>query len=133
MQLLHRRLQELLPHASIWQKSRTSFGPISALQVNLVPSKRCNCRFLAACTLLRIVLESSTLRLSASFAHFNGADLSGANLSEAQLQGADLMKANLNGADLSKANLTGAKVSQDQLNKAKSLKGTIMPNGTVHP
>ncbi|HAE84050.1 MAG TPA: hypothetical protein DCK85_11725, partial [Ktedonobacter sp.] len=36
-------------------------------------------------------------------------------------------------ADLSDANLRGAKVTQAQLNKAKSLQGTVMPNGSKHP
>ena len=41
--------------------------------------------------------------------------------------------ADLSGADLSGANLKGATVTQEQLAQAKSLKGTIMPDGTIHP
>src|SRR5207253_10521563 len=44
---------------STLQKSHTSDGPISALQVNLVPAKRCNCRSRDACTRARFVFEFS--------------------------------------------------------------------------
>jgi len=71
-------------------------------------------------------------------------DLSGANLSNADLScyisPNDLTTkycVNLNGADLtgvdqSGANLTGATVTQQQLLESKSLKGTIMPDGSIH-
>jgi uncharacterized protein YjbI with pentapeptide repeats len=64
-----------------------------------------------------------------SNAHLNNANLSNANLSEAHLHGA-----NLSNADLSNANLKGAIIITKELEKiAKSLKGTIMSNGTKHP
>ena len=73
-----------------------------------------------------------------SNADLNGADLNGANLSDADLSvanlnSANLNSANLNGANLSDADLSGAKITQAQLNEAKSLQGTIMPDGSKHP
>lgn len=76
---------------------------------------------------------------------FIGASLTGANLTEATfvestLSQADLSGANLSGANLSgvsfkesilnKANFTGAKVTLEQLQQAKSLAGTIKPDGS---
>lgn len=53
----------------------------------------------------------------------------GANLSYADLSGTDFTD-----ADLSYANLRGAiDFTQEQLAQAKSLKGAIMPDGSVHP
>ena len=76
-------------------------------------------------------------------AHLNHADLSHANLSGAYLSrayliGANLSYANLNYADLGgayliDADLRGARVTQAQLANARSIQGTIMPNGSVHP
>jgi uncharacterized protein YjbI with pentapeptide repeats len=72
-------------------------------------------------------------------ANLNSADLSGANLSYADLGGADLNSAPLNGALLNSANLSGANLSgatgttTEQLKKARSLHGTIMPDGSKHP
>src|SRR6266702_7643458 len=81
-------------------------------------------------------------------ANLTEADLSGANLagailveadlSEAILWGANLWHANLRrailvGADLLKADLSGANLSQTNLSEAKSLKGAIMPDGSIHP
>jgi uncharacterized protein YjbI with pentapeptide repeats len=60
-------------------------------------------------------------------AYMIGTDLSEVDLSEAFLIGADLSR-----AELSKANLFGATVIDKQLLKAESLKGAIMPDGTVH-
>jgi uncharacterized protein YjbI with pentapeptide repeats len=70
------------------------------------------------------------------------ADLSGSNLSEADLKGANLSGANLGGANLSGADLRRANlhivdlrkaiVTTEQLAKAKSLKGAIMPDGSIH-
>jgi len=61
-------------------------------------------------------------------ANLSGADLTGADLSRAFLYGA-----NLTGADLSWAKLRDAKITQEQWEKAKSLKGTTMPDGSIHP
>jgi hypothetical protein len=77
-------------------------------------------------------------------ANLTGASLSGAslghtNLDEADLHfayldEADLSGAMLHGADLSGADLTEATgITTEQLEKAKSLSGTIMPDGTPHP
>jgi uncharacterized protein YjbI with pentapeptide repeats len=66
-------------------------------------------------------------------ADLSGANLSGANLSYAYLSHANLSYANLSYTNLSYANLSYAKVTQAQLNEAKSLKGTIMPDGSKHP
>jgi uncharacterized protein YjbI with pentapeptide repeats len=68
----------------------------------------------------------------------NGTNLNNVNLSNAKLFGDDLRNAQLNGAnlsntDLSNANLKGALVSSKQLAQAKSLRGTIMPDGSIHP
>jgi uncharacterized protein YjbI with pentapeptide repeats len=60
-------------------------------------------------------------------------DLGSADLSGADLSGADLSGADLSGADLSFAHLNSAVVTQKQLAQAKSLKGTIMVDGSVHP
>ncbi|GAC1345667.1 MAG: hypothetical protein NVS2B12_39010 [Ktedonobacteraceae bacterium] len=68
-----------------------------------------------------------------SGAHLRFSDLGEAQLNGADLSGVDLSGAILGGADLSNANLSGATVSSEQLAQAKSLKGTIMPNGSVHP
>lgn len=56
------------------------------------------------------------------------ADLTGADLRDADLRGAHLVS-----ADLSRADLNGATVVQEQLDWAKSLEGTIMPDGSTHP
>ena len=71
-------------------------------------------------------------------ADLSGADLSGvylsdASLGKAKLFGANLSKAKLFGASLILANLRGALVTPEQLTTTKSLKGTTMPDGSVHP
>src|SRR5450755_2737962 len=78
-----------------------------------------------------------------SGANLSGADLSGARLSYANLSGADLREAilksevilfetDLSYANLGKANLSGATITEEQLKKARSLKGTTMPDGSTH-
>lgn len=67
-----------------------------------------------------------------------GIDLRGvymreADLTGADLRGADLSLARMDEADLGRANLSGATVTQEQLNRVKSLKGTVMPDGSTHP
>jgi hypothetical protein len=65
-------------------------------------------------------------------AHLGGANLAGANLYDADLRGADLRGADLSGANLSRAKLVGARVTGEQLGQAASLRGAILPDGTVH-
>jgi len=65
-------------------------------------------------------------------ANLREAHLTTANLSEVNLGGADLREAYLIGADLSGADLEGANVTPEQLAQAMSLKGAVMPDGTVH-
>lgn len=73
------------------------------------------------------------------------ASLVGANLQEAHLAGSvlttelgedaeegDMGDADLTGADLTEANLNGATITDEQLTQCASLKGAIMPDGTVH-
>src|SRR5450755_2965569 len=78
-----------------------------------------------------------------SGANLSGANLSGARLSYANLSGADLREAilksevilfetDLSYANLGKANLSGATITEEQLKKARSLKGTTMPDGSTH-
>ena len=69
---------------------------------------------------------------SLSDVNLSDANLSDANLNCAYLCDAILHNANLSGADLSGADLSYAKVSEKQLASVKSLKGTIMPDGTKH-
>jgi hypothetical protein len=81
-------------------------------------------------------------------ARLRGADLKRANLERARLEGADLEGADLRGADLEGANLEGARlqvanlqeatlrgtnVTEEQLAATRSLQGTTMPDGSVHP
>jgi uncharacterized protein YjbI with pentapeptide repeats len=67
-----------------------------------------------------------------SYLVLSGTNLRDANLREANLRRADLSGVNLQGADLSGADLTGARVSEEQLAQARSLAGTILPDGTIH-
>jgi uncharacterized protein YjbI with pentapeptide repeats len=69
-------------------------------------------------------------------ANMRGAHLNRADLSRSQLDMADLTEADLTGANLSEAwlrwaNLTDAKVTEEQLHKAWSLKGALMPDGSI--
>ncbi len=59
-------------------------------------------------------------------------DFHNANLTKANLEGVDLEDANLEGANLEGANLKDAQITPKQLTQAKSLKRTIMPDGTIH-
>lgn len=78
---------------------------------------------------------------------FVKADLRNANFSNADLQAAQfywnvsvpgviskfqIIDTNLTNANLAGANLKDAKITPEQLAQARSLKGTIMPDGTVH-
>ena len=60
----------------------------------------------------------------------NIGDLAGANLTGAKLGGAELVGADLSEADLSQADLSGAQVTKTNLDQAKSLDGTILPDGS---
>src|SRR5271165_4062142 len=53
--------------------------------------------------------------------HFNGADLTGVDLTGANLQGAEMQKVNLRGADLSMANLRNANLVEADLSEANLL------------
>jgi uncharacterized protein YjbI with pentapeptide repeats len=81
------------------------------------------------------------------YTNLRGADLTSTKLFEANLRGANLREANLSRADLSHARLSGAKlfganlhqanlrgvtVTPDQLAQAKSTKGAIMPDDSIH-
>jgi uncharacterized protein YjbI with pentapeptide repeats len=63
----------------------------------------------------------------------NNADLAHSFLNNANLKGADLSGADLSGADLSGADLKNTQATIGQLEQASSLKGAIMPDGTIHP
>lgn len=65
-------------------------------------------------------------------ANLVSADLEGANMDGVNLEGNDLRSVNLKGASLQRANLKGAQVSDEQLATVRSLKGAIMPDGTIH-
>ena len=84
-----------------------------------------------------VIIDLSGANLSGAnlgAAHLRGVNLFYAHLRGADLSGADLSGANLSGADLSGANLNGATgTTTEQLEKAKSLHGTIMPDGSKHP
>lgn len=66
------------------------------------------------------------------YAKLQNTNLQGAKLKDAKLQYADLTGADLSGADFSGADLTSSIVTSEQLATTKSLKGTIMPDGTKH-
>jgi uncharacterized protein YjbI with pentapeptide repeats len=55
----------------------------------------------------------------------------GATLGATGSSEANLHRANLSRADLGRANLTGAAVTDEQLARARSLEGTILPDGSV--
>jgi uncharacterized protein YjbI with pentapeptide repeats len=54
------------------------------------------------------------------------------DLAWADLRGADLSMAEISRVNFAKANLHDAIVNKEQLSKVSSLKGAIMPDGTVH-
>jgi uncharacterized protein YjbI with pentapeptide repeats len=102
--------------------------------------------------------QADLSQLDLSQVNLSGANLSGANLSNTRLVGVDLAQANLQNADLSQADCTGANLQsadlqgaslsgtilnhanlltatnvQPALPEARTLSGTILPNGVVHP
>ena len=66
------------------------------------------------------------------WANLRGADLRWTDLTRASLAGANLTGACLRWACLVQADLRGAIVSEEQLAQAASLKGAILPDGTMH-
>lgn len=69
-----------------------------------------------------------------NFATLNYTNLKGANLTGANLSGSELHNVDLTGATMSKANLKDAfDLGETRLDTAKSLSGTTMPDGTLHP
>ena len=83
---------------------------------------------LSGAQLLGASLATATL-IGASMVE---ADLRGTNLRRADLAGANMEGANLLGTYLDGANLRNAHVTDEQLAQAASLKGAILPDGTVH-
>ncbi len=79
------------------------------------------------------LIDCATPIVDLSRADLVGAYLIRANLIEADLFGADLRGADLRGADLRRAALSNATVTPTQLTAARSLKGTILPDGSTHP
>jgi len=80
-----------------------------------------------------VILRNATLvGANLEGANLYGADLIGVELIASNLKKANLTKAQLNDASLQAAYLKGAYVTLKQLEQAKSLNGTIMPDGTKH-
>ena len=78
-------------------------------------------------------LERATLRCTdLRQAILSGVDLSFANLHQAYLNEVDLTRAILSGTFLEETDLREAKVTSEQLDKAKSLRGAILPDGTLY-
>jgi uncharacterized protein YjbI with pentapeptide repeats len=100
-----------------YQAGERAFGEINLCGANL---ERANLR---GAQLRGIRLRWTNLR---------GADLRLADLTGASLTGANLTGANLRWACFLEADLRGAIVADEQLARAASLKGAILPDGTVH-
>jgi uncharacterized protein YjbI with pentapeptide repeats len=67
-----------------------------------------------------------------SGADLYGADLVNVTLHDANLRGANLSNADLDNTNLYRVDLNGAQVTTEQLSQAGSLKGAIMPDGSMH-
>lgn len=83
------------------------------------------------------LLSADLHGVSLRSAKLRGAELTGASLSRAALWKTDLRNATLVGADLGNANLKyanleDARVTRDQLRRAYSLRGSVLPDGTVY-
>jgi uncharacterized protein YjbI with pentapeptide repeats len=79
-------------------------------------------------------MSSADLRnANLSFATLVFTNLSSADLRNANLEASDMHNTNLNAANLAGANLKDViGITSAQLAKAKSLAGTIMPDGSKH-
>jgi hypothetical protein len=66
-----------------------------------------------------------------SDANFSDADLTGADLSGSNLIEANFTDAITVGVDFSGCNMTGAIISQAQLDQSLSVKGAVLPDGTI--
>ncbi len=97
-------------------------------EANLIQTTLSQAR-LSHASLRRVKLSGTDLReADLSQADLREADLSGTNLSNVYLKGA-----NISGANISGANLSGAIfITSQELDKATSLKGAIMPDGSIH-
>jgi len=73
------------------------------------------------------LLDANLERANLKDANLERANLKGANLKDAFLRGANLERTNLE-----HANLENARFSDEQLAIAETLKGAIMPDGTIH-
>jgi len=83
--------------------------------------------------LFTFLAESELLNIiDLSNADFSGTDLRGADLRGANLSTANLRNTDLRGANLAGLDLMGTNVTIEQLLKAQSLKGTTMPDGSIH-
>jgi uncharacterized protein YjbI with pentapeptide repeats len=80
-------------------------------------------------------LHGSDMRgVNLSYATLNYVSLANTNLAGADLHGSDMRDTDLTGANLSGANLKDVtELTSAQLAKAKSLTGTTMPDGSLHP
>jgi Pentapeptide repeats (8 copies) len=140
--LLDEKLRESKSQAEVRAVARTRTWTVLR---SLDPGRRkIVFTFLVDSDLLSIIDLS---RADFSGMNLRGVDLRGVNLSEANLQDIDLRGADLSGAALNFANMQGARlgganlngldfiatrVTKDQLLEARSLKGTTMPDGSIH-
>lgn len=70
--------------------------------------------------------------LKASGSSFKNANLEGSDFSHANLSSCDFTGANITNVDFSYTDLARAKLTDMQLKQVKSLKGAIMPDGTIY-
>lgn len=85
-------------------------------------------------TLSRANLEETGLQsVFLRSANLSNTSLMGAYLIKADLEDTNLSGARLSGADLSGADLMIATVTKEQLAQAKSLKDTVLPDGSTYP
>lgn len=128
-----------LSHADL---SYTKFTFTSLRSINLSRANLSKSIFINSYAHQADLSNSFLLEADLSNAIFNAANLSGAILAAANLKNADfheanlsdafLLRANLSGTVFNNANLSNALVTPEQLSQAKTLKGAIMPDGTIH-